>query len=248
MLEVCVDSFESVQAAVEGGAHRIELCSALSEGGLTATPGLLKAFPATKVFAMLRSHGRISYQHTYIDMEIIEKDIVELIENGVDGFVFGALTADRNIDVDKCRQVVDSASGLPVTFHRAFDMTIPSLKFQNVDKIAECGFRRILSSGFAETAELGIEALTQIKKYIAEKHYNLILMPGCGVSTRNVDSILQTTGCKEFHASAKIKRTERITAHVSDTSAISKDIRNNAYAVTDRTSVQQLVTIGKKYI
>lgn len=127
-------------------------------------------------------------------------------------------------------------------------MTIPSLKYQNVDKIVECGFRRILSSGFADTAEFGIEALTEIKKYITEKQYNIILMPGCGVSVENLDTILQTSGCKEFHASAKIKRTEQIASHVSDTSAISKEIKNNSYAVTDRTTVQQLVNIGKMYI
>lgn len=70
---------------------------------------------------MLRPHGRISYQHTDIDMEIIKNDMVALIEGGVDGFVFGALTAERDIDVDRCRQVVDSASGLPVTFHRTVE-------------------------------------------------------------------------------------------------------------------------------
>lgn len=50
MLEVCIDSFESAQAAVEGGAKRIELCSALKEGGLTAFPGLV---------SVLKSHVNI---------------------------------------------------------------------------------------------------------------------------------------------------------------------------------------------
>lgn len=197
---------------------------------------------------MLRPHGKISYQHSDIDMEIIKKDMVSLIENGVDGFVFGALTADRDIDVKKCRQVIDNAFGLPVTFHRAFDMTIPAMKKQNVDKIAECEFSRILTSGFAETAELGIDALTEIRKYIAEKGYKLILMPGCGVSIKNAESILKVSGCKEFHASAKIKLIERIIYHESDTTAIRKDIENNSYAMTDRETVQQLVAIGKMYL
>lgn len=196
---------------------------------------------------MLRPHGRISYQHTDIDMEIIKTDIQLLIAGGADGFVFGALTADRDIDIERCRQVVELARGLPVTFHRAFDMTIPMNKLQNIDKIADCGFKRLLSSGLAETAEKGIDALTEINKYIAEKGYNLILMPGCGVTVKNAENILQTSGCKEFHSSGKTKVVESIPSYPSDTISIKKDIENNAYAVTCRETVQQLVNIGKMY-
>lgn len=197
---------------------------------------------------MLRTHGRISYQHTDIDMEIIKTDMTNLIAEGVDGFVFGALNADRGIDVDKCRLIIAEAHGLPVTFHRAFDMTIPDALYQNIDKIAECGFARILSSGLAETAELGLQTLVDIQKYIAEKSYDLILLPGCGVTTKNAETILQSTGCKEFHASAKNKVHENIPSDQSDTIAIKKEIERNAYSVTDRAIVEQLVNIGKMYL
>lgn len=197
---------------------------------------------------MLRTHGRISYQHTDTDMEIIKKDMANLIAEGVDGFVFGALNADRDIDVNKCQQVIAEAQGLPVTFHRAFDMTIPDAKYQNVDKIVDCGFARILSSGLAEAAELGLQTLVDIQKYITEKNYDLILLPGCGVTTKNAETILQSTGCKEFHASAKTQAHESIPSHQSDTIAIKKEIEHNAYSVTDRAIVEQLVNIGKMYL
>lgn len=67
---------------------------------------------------MLRPHGRISYQHTDTDIQILKTDISLLIDNGADGFVFGALTSDRDIDVGRCQQVIELARGLPVTFHR----------------------------------------------------------------------------------------------------------------------------------
>lgn len=197
---------------------------------------------------MLRSHGRISYQHSDTDMETILTDMNELRENGVDGFVFGALTSDRNIDIERCQKVISNANGLPVTFHRAFDMTVPSMKFENVLKIVNCGFTRILTSGFAETAEIGVDELVAIQQYITEKRFDLVLMPGCGVSVKNAEQILQMTGCKEFHASAKVKIFEKMPKNEADTVTISKEIENSSYSVTDKYIVKQLVAIGKMYI
>lgn len=197
---------------------------------------------------MIRPHGKMSYLHNDIDMEIIRTDIAQFIEAGADGFVFGSLTSDRRIDIKRCQQVIQLAHDLPVTFHRAFDMTIPSERLQNIDKIVECGFQRLLTSGFEETAEKGIDTLTELNQYIAEKMYNLILMPGCGVTVKNAVNILKTIGCKEFHSSGKIKTIESIPSHPSDTSLIQNDIKNNFYAVTDCQIIRQLVDIGKMYV
>lgn len=127
-------------------------------------------------------------------------------------------------------------------------MSIPATKFQSIDKIAQCGFSRILSSGLAETAEKGLDNLTAMAKYIAERKYNLILMPGCGVTSKNADRILQTTGCKEFHSSAKCKIVENISSHASDTEFIKTEITTNSHSVTDREIVERLVNIGKSYL
>lgn len=116
-------------------------------------------------------------------------------------------------------------------------MSIPANKFQSIDKIAECGFSRILSSGLADTAEQGLGCLTEMNKYIAAQNYNLILMPGCGVTPENAKRILEISRCKEFHASAKRKVIEKL--YQSDTDSI--------YSVTDRDIVQQLISIAKSY-
>lgn len=196
---------------------------------------------------MLRPHCRISFQMSDTDMETILTDMKVLREYGVDGFVFGALTATRDIDIERCEQVIENVDGLPVTFHRAFDMTVPAMRFENIEKLASCGFQRILSSGFAETAELGLVHLTEMQQYILDKKLNLSLMPGCGVTVNNAEQILRTTGCKEFHASAKVRANEYIPIDMTDTTAILREIQQNSYSRTDREIVKQLVSIGKMY-
>uniref|UniRef100_A0A1I7ZR45 Copper homeostasis protein cutC homolog n=1 Tax=Steinernema glaseri TaxID=37863 RepID=A0A1I7ZR45_9BILA len=94
-LEICLDSFESAEAAVQGGAKRVEVCSSLPQGGLTPTTGLLKhiksAFPEVIAFCMLRPRGG-DFVYTKDELKTILMDCEELKKSGADGFVFGALT------------------------------------------------------------------------------------------------------------------------------------------------------------
>lgn len=197
---------------------------------------------------MLRPHSKISYRITSTDLDTIIADLVDLKAAGADGFVFGALTADRDIDVESCRKVIEQAGNSPVTFHRAFDMSSPAKQLVNVSTLEHCGFARLLTSGFAETAEIGLNALIEIQNHIRENALKIKLMPGCGVTVNNAEKILMSTGCKEFHASAKSKCIEVIPKLKMDTVAISKEIDNNAHSVTDTDIVRQLVSIGKTYL
>ncbi|KAK8743499.1 hypothetical protein OTU49_001112, partial [Cherax quadricarinatus] len=114
-LEVCVDSLDSAIAAVDGGADRLELCSALSEGGLTPTPGLLAAVKKhisrpVDVFCIVRPRaGPMVYSEG--EVEVILKDAEILKNTGADGFVFGALNADGLIDKKLCKQFREWGKG-----------------------------------------------------------------------------------------------------------------------------------------
>ncbi|XP_043502974.1 copper homeostasis protein cutC homolog [Polistes fuscatus] len=203
-LEICVDTIESAKNAVIGGATRLEICSALSEGGLTPTPGLIKRIREISpipIYAMIRVRGG-NFVYSREEMDIMLDDLKTLKELRVDGFVFGALTSDRQINVSDCKEIIDAAYPLPVTFHRAFDVLVeePSVA---IEILINLGFKRILSSGRKETAEKGLDLLSEMCK-IADK--KISIMPGCGITPDNLMKIKLGTGAEEFHASAKCKK------------------------------------------
>lgn len=181
-------------------------------------------------------------------MKNIISDMKIFREHNIDGFVFGSLTENREIDVPNSKLVIENAHGLPVTFHRAFDMSIPSQMHANVKLIAELGFQRLLTSGLAETAELGIDVLKELNLNVLNKSMKLIVMPGCGINPENLEKVLRVTCCREIHGSARVERIEEIKRHASDTSAISTNIDSNSSYVADWEIVQNLVRIKTDFL
>lgn len=200
-----MDSVESAKNAEAGGATRLELCQALSEGGLTPSPGLLqvvKSVVKIPVFAMIRPRRGMDFCYSDHEVKIMEYDILSLKTVGADGFVFGALTFSRNVDVSTCQKLVNIASPLTCTFHRAFDVLKEHTS--SLETIISLGFTRLLTSGQQETAEKGVKL---IKQLIFEANNRIVIMPGAGITESNLEIILTETGAKEFHASARSKVT-----------------------------------------
>lgn len=201
------------------------------------------------MYAMLRPTNRITYELTAADMEIILTDMQQFFENGIDGFVFGALkkidasNQTRDIDIESCYTVMRNSHNLPVTFHRAIDMTDVAKKKENLNKIQECGFKRVLSSGFAETAQKGIENLIEMQTFAKKR---CIIMPGCGITVSNVDEILERSKWSEFHASARIKKVPEI-IDLSESTYQKECLRNNPFYVTSEEIVRKLVESGNRW-
>lgn len=168
-------------------------------------------------------------------MDCILEDMKELNVHGVDGFVFGALTADRKIDENNCRLVKQHSNSLPLTFHRAIDITDPDTLTENVVLIERLGFNRILTSGLKGTAEQGIENVTKMQQCTE----NVIVIPGAGVNLNNIETILTATGCKEFHSSASVKTVVE---------AVPGDIDFGRIIQTDADIVRSLVKIGQQFL
>ncbi|EZA55360.1 hypothetical protein DMN91_002155 [Ooceraea biroi] len=237
-MEICVDSLESAKNAVEGGATRLEVCSALSKGGLTPTPGVIKqirTFARIPLYAMIRIRDG-NFVYTDEEKDAMLHDLMILKDHCVDGFVFGALTLDYEIDIVICKKIISAACPLPVTFNRAFDLTTDP--FKSLEILANLGFKRILTSGQKSTA---VEGLKLIKTLVQKSYnYGIIIMPGAGITKNNISKIIES-GAKEFHASAKQKK--RV---IHDIKSIKMGIdEENFVNITDKELVKELVTVIK---
>ncbi len=199
-LEICAGSVESALAARNGGATRIELCSALEAGGVTPSAGTIaeaRKVAGIALNVLIRPRGGDFLYNEY-EVACMEQDIRTCKALGADGVVIGALTAEGDIDTEVCRRLVSAAEEMSVTFHRAFDMCRNPHKA--LEDIIALGCERLLTSGQASTAEKGISLL---KELVTQADKRIIIMPGCGVNSRNAGNILATTGATEIHASAR---------------------------------------------
>jgi copper homeostasis protein len=199
-LEICVDSVESAVAAEAGGAQRIELCSALAEGGLTPSAGLIDAVRARVgigVHVMIRPRGG-DFCYSQDDLRVMRRDIQHAAEAGADGVVLGLLTPAGEVNIDGTRALIELARPMQVTFHRAIDMT------PNVDRALEdvirSGADRILTSGAAQTATAGT---AQVASLVHAASGRIRIMVCGGVRPENIEHIARETGASEFHAALR---------------------------------------------
>lgn len=201
LLEVCCGNPESVDAAVAGGARRIELCADLELDGLTPPMAWLRAvrerYPELTIHVLIRPReGDFVYSPEEADLMALQ--IESALTFGADGIVIGCLTADGDINIPLMEYLVSVVSHrASITFHRAFDRC--RHPFKALEQIIGLGCDRILTSCQAPTAEEGADKLRKLHRRAKGR---IIILPGGGVTPENAASILERTGCTEIHASA----------------------------------------------
>lgn len=197
--EICIDSVEGAIAAGEAGADRVELCANLLEGGTTPSLGLMEvAITRTKlpVQVMIRPRGG-DFLYSDIEIEMMVRDIAAAKAAGAAGVVFGCLTADGQVDGALTRRLIAAARPLSVTFHRAFDVARDPLAA--LQALIGLGIDRLLTSGQEPNA---LEGAPLIRRLIELAAGRLIVMPGGGITARNVARIVRETGAGEIHFAA----------------------------------------------
>lgn len=195
-IEVCVDNLQSLEAAIAGGADRIELCSALSLGGLTPSRGFIElaAGLAVPVHAMIRPRDG-DFEFDSREIELMQSDIRACAKAGIDGIVIGA-TRHGSMDMQAMTKLTRCAGSMSITLHRAFDLLDDRLRA--IDDASALGIERILTSGGALKAEDG---MAQIRDCVAHARDRLSIMAGAGINAHNAVRIIRETGVHEIHGS-----------------------------------------------
>ena len=200
ILEIATTDYTSTMAAVAGGADRIELCTALSEGGLTPSIGLIQQCRADfeiSLFPIIRPRSG-DFLYSKADFEIIKQDARRCKELGCDGIVAGFLNKDGTVNKAWTSEIVELVYPLEVTFHRAFDRSRDA--FEALETIIETGCQRILTSGLQPVAMQGLYLIRDLVKRADDR---IVIMPGSGVRAENIQLLAEQTGATEFHSSAK---------------------------------------------
>lgn len=207
-LEVCAYSLESCRAAKEAGADRVELCTAMYDGGTTPSAALIRMArritEGMELFVMIRPRGGdfLYSEEEYFQMQ---EEIRFVKETGADGVVLGILQADGRVDGGRTARLVELAAPMKVTFHRAFDMTCDHR--EALEEVIKSGCYRILTSGMRNTAQEGADILREL---VGQAQGRIQIMAGSGVNAFNA-RLLRDTGVDALHMSGKSVRDSAMT-------------------------------------
>lgn len=201
LLEVCCGSADDVIQAHKAGADRVELNSNLFHGGLTPTVGELlvaKRETGMKIMTMVRPREG-GFCYTDAEFATATEDAKQLLANGADGLVFGFLHPDGTLDFARTRILAElaQAAGKETVFHRAIDV-VPDWR-ATLDALVDLGITRVLTSGQEPDVSLGTQTVREMIEYAAGR---IQILPGAGITARNMDRVIAETGCSQIHLAA----------------------------------------------
>ncbi len=203
ILEICVDSYASALAAIKGGADRLELCSALSIGGLTPYAALLQQIRRISdipIRCLMRPRAG-DFLYTPDEIDQMSTQIRNLRACGADGFVIGCLTAHGDLDDDAMKPLIEAACGAGLTLHRCIDVSCDPM--ETYLQAAYLGIDTVLTSGGAVNCTAGQETIGKLLK-LRDTHNGPEVLIGAGVNARVISSFREEfPTARAFHMSGK---------------------------------------------
>ncbi len=200
--EICIDSTAAAIDAASSGASRVELCTALFEGGITPSLGLIEttlaAVTALRVHVLIRPRGG-DFIYDAHEIAAMVRDIEAARAAGAHGVVVGALTPEGEVDLATTEKLIAAAGSMQITFHRAFDMVAKPR--ETLETLVRLGCHRVLTSGQESSALEGAPLIADLVRQAGDR---IIVMAGGGVTPRNAARIAGATGVREMHFAAMV--------------------------------------------
>ena len=120
-IEVCVDSVQGLRAAIEGGADRVELCSALNVGGLSPNSELIAVARSTDVPVMVMVRPRAEgFCWDEAEIQQCFAEIAAVREAGLAGVVIGAAHVSGALDLATLERLETQGKGVEPNDKRAY--------------------------------------------------------------------------------------------------------------------------------
>ncbi|GGA32148.1 copper homeostasis protein CutC [Paenibacillus physcomitrellae] len=228
LLEVIATCIEDAVTAEQGGADRIELITAIGEGGLTPGIGMVKQVVRSiriPVHVMVRPHSR-SFVYSQPDQEVMAEEIKAIRQAGAAGIVIGALTPAGRIDRAALERWLPLAEGMNVTFHRAFD-ELADLTGGLAELKAYPQINRVLTSGGVMPAPQAIPVIADLVRLSRQPDASLaqespagsgqegqtqtrqerpVILAGHGLTIEGIADFVQAAGVAEVHFGTSVRR------------------------------------------
>lgn len=223
LVEVGTSSIEDVFVVEKSGADQIELCSVREVIGVTPSMGMFnyaKTNVNLPIMIMIRPRPG-GFHYTEHEFETMMMDVQLFNENGADGFVFGILTDENEIDVKRCKKIVDKIRpGKDIVFHKAFDY-VPD-KEKAIESLIELGFTRVMTSGGEGPT---MDYISVLKNLVDKYGDQIQIMPGGGVNDDNIDLIKKELNIEIVHLSAEHSKFDLMKYLATDPEYLAKFVK-----------------------
>ncbi|PTO37774.1 copper homeostasis protein CutC [Enterococcus mundtii] len=210
--EFCAENYTSIPLAIANGANRIELCDNLAVGGTTPSTGVIEEVlsyaneKSVPVMTIIRPRGG-DFVYNDIELKIMHTDLIEAKKLGTDGVVIGCLTPSGWLDEEALEVLIDSAEGLQITFHMAFDAIPQERQYEAIDWLVEHGVHRILTHGGVAGTNIE-DNFAHLKQLIAHADGRIIILPGGGINSENAQVVVDALEVHEVHGTKIVPLSE----------------------------------------